>query len=591
MRSATSQSVRTTFLWVLFSLCAVLLPGTAFAKGITATVEADETQAVVGDVITMEFLVSRSSTRGSLPTPELPQSVADAFDVGQCASGTSRSVQNINGRRTAATTRRVSCPLTARKVGTFKIAFTVPDGKKRVASNSVSIEVIAADGERAPLEDPTVEAPTDASEDVFLWVSTNKKRAYVGEQVTFRLDVYEAQRFLDVSLRTSPTFEGFISEEIPLPEVYTTMVGDRPFRVRPGIRRALFPQQAGTSTIGASELLISRRKRRFSDPIALEILPLPAEGQPPGFSANNVGRYQISAKVDRDEVQPGEPFTLTYTVAGEGNIELLDPGEWAVLPSVRSYDPKVTTERSRGDVVGGTRSYAFLMIPERSGTLSIPAHELVFFDPAQEAYATASSSVIEVVVGGDPNAIVRTDEDEEAAVGTVVDDPLAPIFSTASVPRDLPRDRWLTQERWTMGMLSVPLIVMLGLAGGWAWRRFGPDDAARGRAVVRARRRERIELAQGAVESGDGFHTAISALLQDVALEVAGPEGTGLPRSELLRLLDRKGVEAEERRRLESLLEQCDVARFGAADGGADERHHLLDDALSVVRMLSKGAA
>lgn len=583
--------VRTAFLSFFFALCVVFLPASAMAEGLTATVEADETQAVVGDVVTLEFLVSRSSGRGKLPTPELPQSVADAFDVGQCGSGTSRSIEIINGRRTAATTRRVTCPLTARKVGTFKIAFTVPDGKKRVASNSVSIEVMAADAERPPLEDPTVEAPTDASEDVFLWVSTDKKRAYVGEQVTFRLDVYEAQRFLDVSLRTSPTFEGFISEEIPLPEVYTTMVGDRPFRVRPGIRRALFPQKSGPATIGASELLISRRKRRFSDPIALEILPLPAEGQPPGFSANNVGRYQISAKVDRDEVQPGDPFTLTYTIAGEGNIELIDPGEWAELPSVRSYDPKVTTERSRGDVVGGTRSYAFLMIPERSGTLTIPAHDLVFFDPGEESYSTASTPVLEVVVGGDPNAIVRTDEEEDAPSGTAVEDPLAPVFAMSSVPRDLPRDRWLTQERWSMGMLAVPLVVMLGMAGGWAWRRFGPDDAARGRAMVRARRRERIERAQEAVESGDAFHTAISALLQDVALEVAGPEGTGLPRSELLRLLERKGVEADERRRLESLLEQCDVARFGASLGGSEERHHLLDDALAIVRSLGKGAA
>ncbi len=582
---------RSLALWIFLALVVASFPAAAQAKGITATVEADETQAVVGDVITMEFLVSRSSGGGSLPTPELPQSVADAFDVGQCASGTSRSIEILNGRRTAATTRRVSCPLTARKVGTFNIAFSVPDGKERVASNSVSVQIIAADGERAPLEDPTVEAPTDASEDVFLWVSTDKKRAYVGEQITFRLDVYESRQFLDVSLRTSPTFEGFISEEIPLPEVYTTMVADRPFRVRPGIRRALFPQQSGTATIGASELLISRRKRRFSDPIALEILPLPAEGQPAGFSPNNVGRYQISAKVDRDEVQPGEPFTLTYTIAGEGNIELVDPGQWAALPSVRAYDPKITTERSRGDVVGGTRSYAFLMIPERSGTLSIPAHELAFFDPAQEAYASASTSEIEVVVGGDPNAIVRSDDDEAAPSRTVVEDPLAPVLAMASVPREVPRERWLSQERWSTGMLAVPLIIMAGMAGGWAWRRFGPDDVARSRAQVRARRRERIELAQAGVETGEGFHAAISALLQDVALEVAGPEGTGLPRSELLRLLDRKGVQPDEQRRLEALLEQCDVARFGATEGDAEERHGLLDDTLSVVRSLSPGAA
>ncbi len=573
--------------WVLAWLC--LTPAVAHADGIRASVEADETQAVVGDVITIDFVVSRSD-RGSLPTPELPASVAESFDVGQCGSGTSRSIEIVNGRRTSATTRRVSCPLTAKKAGAFKVAFTVPDGRKKVASNSITIEVVAEDGERTPLEDPTVEAPTDAREDVFLWVSTDKKRAYVGEQVTFRLDVYEARRFLDVSLRTSPTFEGFLSEELSLPEVYTTMVGERPFRVRPGIRRALFPQKAGTATIGASELLISRRKRRFSDPIELEVLPLPAEGQPEGFSSNNVGRYQISASVDRDEVQPGEPFTLTYTIAGEGNIELIDPGTWATLPSVRSYDPKVTTESSRGDIVGGKRSYAFLMIPERSGTLTIPEHTLAYFDPQTESYAAAKTKPIEVVVGGDPNAIVDTDEDEPQELGSTIEDPLSPVVSMPSVPRELPRPRWLTQRRWTIGMLAVPCLVLLGLGTGVAWRRFGPDDDARSRARIRARRRERIEAAQATVDSGDGFHGAVSALLHDVALEVAGPQGTGLPRPELLRLLEERGVSTDDRRRLESLLEQCDAARFGAGGGDSDERHHVLDDTLTVVRTLGKEA-
>ena len=569
-----------------------LVPALAQAKGLQAMVETDETQVLVGDVVTVDFVVAKPSLRGSVPNPELPKSVAEAFDVGQCTGGRPmRTTQSINGAVSTATVRRVSCPLTARKVGTFKIAFTVPDGKKTVASNTVTVEVLASEEDRAPLEDPTVEVPTDVTEDVFLWVSTDKKRAYVGEQVTFRLDVYEASRFLDVSLRTSPTFEGFLSEELPLPEVYLTTLGEKQYRVRPGIRRALFAQRAGTSTIGASELLISRRKRRYSAPIELEVLPLPADGQPEGFSANNVGRFQISAKVDRTDVQPGDPFTVTYTIAGEGNIELVDPGEWAEIPSVRGYDPKVTTERSRGDTVGGTRSYAFLMIPERSGTLTIPAHAFHYFDPEAEAYATATSQELEVVVGGDPNAIIRDDDDDRDEGRSSVDDPLAPVVSMEDVPRLLPRERWLNTERWTMGMLGIPLLVGLGLGGGWAWRRFGPDDAARSRAKVRARRRERIEAAQGAVDSGDGFHAAVSALLQDVALEVAGPEGTGLPRPELLRLLARKGVDGDERRRLETLLEQCDAARFGAAGGEVDDRHMLLDDALAVVRSLGKGAA
>lgn len=576
---------------VVVALWVWLVPALALAEGVRAAVEVDETQARVGDVVTVEFVVSKPSLRGSLPTPEVPKSLEEAFDIGQCVGGTPmKSVTSINGRRTVSLSSRISCPLTARKAGSFKIAFSVPDGKTRVTSNTASVEVLPSDVEAGPLEDPTVEVPADSSEDVFLWVSTDKKRAYVGEQITFRLDVYEAVRFLDVSLRTSPTFEGFLSEELPLPELYTTAVGDRTFRVRPGIRRALFAQQSGEAEIGEAELLIARRKRRYSQPIQLDILPLPAEGQPAGFSANNVGRYQISAKVDRSEVQPGDPFTLTYTISGQGNIELVDPGDWPTIPGVRTYDPKVTTDRSRGDVVGGTRTYSFLVIPERPGTLTIPAHTLAYFDPEAEAYQTASTQPVEVVVGGDPNAVLPDADGVDQEAGSSVDDPLAPVMTLESVPRKLPRERWLNHERWVYGMLGVPLLLGLGMGGGWAWRRFGPDETSRSRAQIRTRRRARIEAAQATVDSGDGFHASVSALLQDVALEVAGPEGTGLPRPELLRLLERRDVDAEQRRRLEALLDQCDAARFGAGGTEADERHMLLDDALALVRSLGRSS-
>ncbi len=571
--------------------CATLWVGPVLAAGIEASVAVDETTAVVGDVITVEFTVARSD-RGDLPTPELPESVAEAFDVGQCGSGTSRSMNIIGGRRSMVTSRRVSCPLTAKKAGSFTIAFSVPDGKKRVTSNSIKVEVTAEAVDRGPLEDPTVEAPSNAAEDVFMWVSVDKKRAYVGEQVSFRLDVYEARRFLDASLRTTPSFESFTAQDQPLPEAYTTTVGERPFRVRPGVRKALFPQVAGTATIGAAELLIDRRKRRLSDTIEVEVLPLPADGQPAGFSSNNVGRYQVAAAVDRDEVQPGEPFTLTYTVKGAGNIDVFDPGAFAELPGVRRYDPKTSTRRSGGTVVGGERTYAFLVIPERPGTLEIPAHTISFFDPEAEAYATASSKVITVVVGGDPTAIVKKDaEASSAAEGTAIEEPLAPVVAVETVPRRVPRERWLTQRRWTTGMLSIPLLVLAGLAGGWAWRRFGPDDTARALSKARARRRAHIETAQAAVETGEGFHVAIAALLQDVALDRAGPGGTGLPRPELVRLLEREGVSVDDRRRLESLLDRCDAARFGAASGNADDRNAMLDEALATVRRLAKERA
>jgi len=76
----------------------------------------------------------------------------------------------------------------------------------------------------------------------------------------------------------------------------------------------------------------------------------------------------------------------------------------------------------------------------------------------------------------------------------------------------------------------------------------------------------------------------VAALLHEIAVERAGPEGIGLPRPRLLTLLERKGLSDDDGRALERLLDTCDAARFGAARGSEAERRALLEDALALAR-------
>ncbi len=561
------------------------MPTPAHAGPLHARVAVDTNTAHVGDEIEIQLEVEREGS-GDVPDPRLPESVSDAFEIGMCMPGSRRRMSTFSGSTRA---QILTCSLVPKQPGKYKLSFEVPDGRTTVRSNAVTVDVL--DVPKIEVADPTLSEPTEAAGDVFLWASTDKVKAWVGEQITYRLDVYEGIRFVEPQMRTPPSFQDFFAEERPLPEVRVTKVQDRPYRVRPGIRRALFPQRAGTLKIGAAEVSLGRRRDVVSAEIAIEVLPLPAEGQPPSFPPNNVGKYSIAASVDRDEVQPGEPFTLTVIVEGAGNIDVLDPGTWPKIPAVRRYDPKTETTRHSGDVVGGVRKWDFLIIPERPGKLTIPPHELPYFDPSLGQYQVAKTEPITVLVGGDPNAIVDEEQAEaDDASPRGLGEPLASIIALDSVPRRVPAERWLTHERWTWGMLAVPMLAMLGLAAGALWRRFGPDEAARTRAAVRRRRRERIEEAQSAAASGEGFHTAVAKLLQEVALERAGKAGVGLPRPQLCRLLVERGVASEDARRLERLLERCDEARFAGDRGTAEDRQSLLEDALAVIRVVGKGA-
>jgi hypothetical protein len=557
----------------------------ALAGPLSARIAAEPTAVQVGEELSVTLEVERQGG-GDVPEPTLDDKTLEPFEVGLCAPGYVRRSSTFGGSQAI---RQLTCSLTPTQAGKHKLAFSVLDGRTRVRSNTVVVEV--REGTEILVTDPTLQEPTEAAGDVFLWASTDKVKAYIGEQITYRLDVYEGIQFVEPQMRTPPSFQDFFAEELPLPEVRMTVVQSRDYRVRPGIRRALFPQRAGMLTIGPADIAINRRREVSSIPIEIEVLPLPAEGQPPDFPSNNVGKYSIRASVDREEVQPGEPFTLTVEIEGSGNIDVLDIGKWPRIPGVRSYEPKTENTAFSGDSIGGTRRYDFLLIPERPGKLTIPPHELPYFDPTTAKYEVAKTEPLTVLIGGDPNAIVDEGSEGEAdpEQASALAEPLASVIVLDSVPRRVPADRWLSEDRWTWGLLAVPLFALVGLGGGALWRRFGPDESARDRAVTRRRRRERIEEAQSAAASGEGFHTTVAKLLQDVALERAGPSGVGLPRPQLCRLLEQRGVSHEDARRFEALLERCDEARFAGDKGSAEDRQSLLDDALSVVRVVAKG--
>ncbi|MBL4685891.1 MAG: protein BatD [Nannocystaceae bacterium] len=558
------------------------LPRAAHAAGeITAAAALETASAVVGQPL--RLLLSVKSVAGARRArPTLPAALEGDFEIVRSIPGRSMSASfgiPGGGSNSEFTHDLTIVPL---KAGTYEMGFVVEVGGETVKSN---VPVLTVTESVAPQADTvtTGSVPTVPKGDIFVWVSTDKATAYVGQQITYALDVYERRQFRNVHLRKPPTFADFFSEEPPQAETTITQVGGVAYRVESGVRRALFPQRAGTLTIGEAELSVGLRKRLKSVALTVEVLPLPAEGQPAKFSPNNVGSYTIEASVDRTSVDAGVPLTLTVTVTGSGNINFIDPGAWPQTPGLRRYDPKVDTTLRTGPVLGGVRSYEFLMVPEKSGTLTIPEHTLAYFDPDKAAYEVAKTNPIEITVAGqDIEGPAATDAaaEREAAEDQAR---LADVIGGDALPDVAPASRWLTTSRWTYGMLAVPALAAAGLGGAALARRFGPDERARARTRDKMRRQLRIQAAEAAVASGDGFHAMLSKLLHELAVRRAGVDGIGLPRPELLRLLEARQAKAVDLEELRELLDDCDAARFAAQTGSPDDRRGLLDRALALV--------
>ena len=448
----------------------------AWAAEVVAESSLSDTTTRVGEPVqlTMSLEVRGARAPSNIPWPK---ALIDAFEVSAVQSVGGWSSNLLGGPPGRVSTRKVSALITPKLAGKFELGFEVEIEGTTIESNVPVLEVLEADATLPRTE--AGRAPTEAQGPVFLWATVDKEKAYVGEQITYALDVYERRSFLGIHLRKPPSFTDFFTEELPEGEPSIKRVGVVDYRVRPGLRRALFPQRAGTLELGAAELSVGGRQRILSPALTIEVLPLPGEGRPAGFSPNNVGRFTIAAAVDRTELAANEPVTLRVTIAGEGNVTFVDPGPWPEIAGVRRYEPKVDTELRKGTSLGGERRYEFLLIPERGGTLEIPAHELAFFDPATARYEVARTEPIVLTVAGGEAAPPPPEPTPEPE-----GERLSPLVLGAALPRHTPRDRWLTEDRWLWGMLAVPMLAATGLGGAALWRRFGADEQSRSRAPV-----------------------------------------------------------------------------------------------------------
>ena len=577
----------------------LLVPALARAADrVSVATELDRLTVEVGEAVEFTVQVELEGD-GDMPDPVLPNFVEMGLTLAGPPSSFRSSGSSVSfgtGQQTVLQTRAVqtySYTLIPSKPGRYALPVHVMNGRTKVAAPRTP--VLEVTGSAAPTEPiaGSIDGPTEAQGDLFLWTRLDKSRVYVGEQLVYTLEVYERLPFPNIQLRALPGFQDFWSEELPEGDNRTESVAGVPYRVHPGLRRGLFPQKAGMLTITAAEVGVGVRRRVRGRPTTIEVLPLPVDGRPADFSANNVGLYTIEAAIDRAKIKQGEPFTLTVTISGTGNVRVIDPGAWPELEGMRRYDPKVETRPTVGMRIGGDRIYQFLVIPERAGTLTIPPHRFSFFDPATGRYQTVSSKPIEVAVLADASAPAPSAPAEEAPgpaarpTKSAEDGLLAPLITPDNLPRVASDAAWLTPGRFTAGMILAPTVLAATAGGRALWRRYGPDEASRASAARAAKQRELIAQAERGVATGEGFYPALAQLLQGLALARAGAPGEGLPRRALLELLGRRGAAAPDLERLGRLLDRCDAARFGAASEGQGERKAALDEALALLRRSS----
>ena len=202
-----------------------------------------------------------------------------------------------------------------------------------------------------------------------------------------------------------PTFPDFFVEELPPLSPQTQRIRGKTFWVQEQVRR-LYPQRTGQIVIAPATLLLPvprGHKTLKTSALKLTVQPLPETGKPAAFSGA-VGEYQISAYVDRSAIEAGRALTLSVQISGRGSMQTVTAPKLPAMPGVVVNGPNLVEGSAPT-----TRTYAYALIPARSGTLRIPSIAYIYFDPSRAVYATAQTTPIPVSVHPNPSDAAGVD--------------------------------------------------------------------------------------------------------------------------------------------------------------------------------------
>ncbi len=135
--------------------------------------------------------------------------------------------------------------------------------------------------------------------------------------------------------------------------------------------------------------------------ITLNILALPEEGKPENFSGA-IGHFKVTQNLSAEEMNAGDPLTLTLVVSGEGNFERIQPPEIEIGQDWKTYTPKV--EFTPRDTLNfkGSKTFEYVLIPQNEEVNHTPKIEFNYFDSDAARYVEATLPSATVTVNPAP---------------------------------------------------------------------------------------------------------------------------------------------------------------------------------------------
>lgn len=446
------------------------------------------------------FLTFKIKTTGNVE-PYISFSPTGASVQGKREQGVSISTTVINGKFTTTREQNYVYELVAERSG-------------NVAIRNIKVEI---GGKTTSLKDVNVNVLAQARKipDVFVEAQASKTRVYLGEGLDVNYYLYLKTSLTSYDVKEFPKLNKFIKRFHHIntpPETvqYKGQVFKRFFLYS----ARLFPEKVGNAVLDPMSVTVQvvesdynnsfggfgmgaqriRTKDLSSQRIEVEVLPLPAENVPPGFTGM-VGEHEFTLMVPKNKYLVNEPIELKLEVKGKGALENMDAPVIYTDGNLEQFDTKSEVTEIGNSAAKKVFEYTLLA----RGPLSIKQRELqlAYFDPSSGRYIEKKISIPQLDVSGvasQDSATGGTQVQPKAAeqVQTKSDDFLSRLFggggnsgSAKPVvknplglvgPNLKGESRWF--DRWFDVVNFILILGIAGVAGQWYYSSRGQVSAS-----------------------------------------------------------------------------------------------------------------
>src|SRR6266403_306891 len=583
----------------LFAVIGIAQIARADPPSVTAVLSNSE--VTVGETVELQIKVTGP---GDARPPE--EISIDGLEIH--STGTSRQFEIHNFSTNSSVTYNYTIlPLKAGR-------FTIPPQTVRAGGKILRTPELALNVADAPGQQPTTRPgrsnqtqSTNAGDLVFAELIVPKKTAYVGEIVPVQIRMgFDARVHPRLTEPPDITGQGFTAQKLQQSSQNLETINGRPFEVVT-FKTAIAAARAGKFEIGPvkakAQVVVPRRRnaprsrspfdlfdlddpfsdpffsnpfaqlgeRRdiqiSSDPVALEVKPLPPNA-PPSFSGA-IGSFTMATDAKPKSVQLGDPITVTTTISGRGNFDRVNAPLLEDERGWHKYPPSSKFKQDDEVGISGTKTFEMVVSPDEKKQ-SIPLLAFSYFDPVKERYMTLHSDPTAITVQGGaapgPSVAVQSASltpTTTSAVPAKPQDILYQLTERGRVQSFTPL--YVLPIFWTTQL--IPLVALLGLAG-WKIRqaRIGNREARR----IAALQHEAAELMRKLRRNDVSPREYYAEASRIVRVKAALARNVDPNNVDAETAADTFGLNADSRERLRRLFEQSDEFQYSGAHNGSE---------------------